>query len=102
MLVLHILCAIVGFGAVFLNGDLRPADARSGCSRAREALGIFEANYLVSKIGEYFIYAVFVFGFVARAARATGRGSSRQTWVWLSMVLYVVALGLSHGVLFPR
>ncbi len=24
-----------------------------------------------------------------------------QTWLWLAMVIYVVALGLSHGVLFP-
>ena len=24
-----------------------------------------------------------------------------QTWVWLSMVIYVLALGLSHGVLIP-
>ena len=25
-----------------------------------------------------------------------------QTWVWLAIVLYIVALGISHGVLFPR
>ena len=24
-----------------------------------------------------------------------------QTWIWLSMVLYIVGIGVSHGVLLP-
>ena len=70
-LVLHILCAIVGFGAVFLNGIYgQQMKARLQSGRGAEALGIYEANLTVSKIGEYFIYAVFIFGFArARAER---------------------------------
>ena len=56
-LVLHILCAIVGFGAVFLNGVYGAADEEARSRAGAEAIGIFEANFSVSKIGEYFIYA---------------------------------------------
>jgi hypothetical protein len=100
-LVLHILCAIVGFGAVFLNGlygaQMR---ARLQAGRPNEALAIYEANLTVSKIGEYFIYAVFLFGF-ALLGLSDSVWEFSQTWIWLSIVLYLVAIGLSHGVLQP-
>ncbi len=101
VLVLHILCAIIGFGAVFLNGIYgQQMKSRMQSGRGAEALGIYEANYTVSKIGEYFIYAVFVLGFAALGLSDSFWEFS-QTWVWLSVVLFVVALGLSHGVLQP-
>ena len=63
VLVLHILCAIVGFGAVFLNGVYgQQMKVRMQAGKIDEAIGIFEANEKVSKIGEYFIYAVLVLG----------------------------------------
>ncbi len=64
VLVLHILCAIIGFGAVFLNGIYgQQMKSRMQSGRGAEALAIYEANFTVSKIGEYFIYAVFLLGF---------------------------------------
>ena len=60
VLILHILCAIVGFGAVFLNG-IYAAQAKS--RKGPEGLAIAEANFKVSKVGELFIYAVFLLGF---------------------------------------
>ena len=59
VLVLHILTAIIGFGAVFLNG-IYGQQAKS--RRGSEGLAISQANFLVSRIGQYFIYAVFIFG----------------------------------------
>ena len=45
VLVLHILCAIVGFGAVFLNGIYgQQMKTRMQSGRIAEAIGIFEAN----------------------------------------------------------
>ena len=100
-LLLHILCAVVGFGAVFLNGlYAQEIKKRPG----PEGVAIFEANLRVSKIGEYFIYAVFVFGFVVLALAKVGDTKVfelSQTWVWLAVVLYVVGIGISHGVLWP-
>jgi hypothetical protein len=100
-LVLHILCAIVGFGAVFLNGIYgQQMKVRMQSGRGAEAIGIFEANLAVSKIGEYFIYAVFVLGF-ALLGLSDSVWTFDQTWIWLSIVLYVVGIGLSHGVVTP-
>jgi len=101
VLVLHIFCAIVGFGAVFLNGIYgQQMKVRMQAGKIDEAIGIFEANDKVSKIGEYFIYAVFILGFgVLGLSDSVWKFS--QTWVWLSIVIYVLAIGLSHGVLMP-
>jgi len=97
VLVLHILCAIIGFGAVFLNG-LYGNEMKK--RRGADSIAIFEANHKVSRIGEYFIYAVFLLGF-ALVGMSDEVWEFSQTWVWLSIALFVVALGLSHGVLMP-
>ena len=96
--VLHILCAIIGFGAVMLNGFYgAQIRARGGA----EAAAIGQSVYRVSTIAEYFIYAVFVLG-IALVAMGNNLFDFGQTWVWLSMVLYIIGLGLSHGLLRPR
>jgi hypothetical protein len=98
VLVLHILCAIVGFGAVVLNAIYgQQAKARRGT----EGLAIAEANYLVSKIGEYFIYAVFLLG-IALVLLGDDVVTFGQTWIWLSTVVFITALGISHALLQPR
>jgi uncharacterized membrane protein len=82
---------------VFLNGIYANEMKRR---KGPEALAIYEANWKVSKIGEYFIYAVFVFGF-ALLGLSDSIWKFSQTWVWLSVVLYIVGIGLSHGVVMP-
>jgi uncharacterized membrane protein len=97
VLLLHVLCAIIGFGTVFLNGLYgREAKQRPGPGGA----AITAANYNVSKVAEYFIYAVFILGFalVGMSDKAWKFG---QTWVWLAIVLYLVGIAVSHGILFP-
>ena len=69
-LLLHIMCAIIGFGAVYLNA-LYGQEVRK--RPGPEGLAVFEANLRISKIAEYFIYAVF----------------------------YLIGIGISHGVLMP-
>ncbi|HEY8217597.1 MAG TPA: DUF2269 family protein [Acidimicrobiia bacterium] len=97
VLVLHILCAIVGFGAVFLNGIYgQQAKARRG----PEGLAISQANFLVSEIGTYFIYAVFLLGIVL-VLIGDNVFDFGQTWIWLSMLLFLAALVASHAVLRP-
>ena len=101
LLVLHILTAIVGLGSVMLNG-IYAAQARKRQGPTGRAVS--EANFAVSSIGEYFIYAVFVLGFVVLALAKIGDTKVfefSQTWVWLSIVLYIVGIGISHGVLWP-
>ncbi|HEX9467374.1 MAG TPA: DUF2269 family protein [Acidimicrobiia bacterium] len=97
VLVLHIFCAIVGFGAVYLNA-IYGAEIKK--RRGPDALAVYEANYRVSHIGEFFIYGVFVFG-LALVGLSDKAWKFSQTWVWLAVVLYLVGIGLSHGVLLP-
>jgi hypothetical protein len=102
-LVAHILCAIVGFGAVFLNGVYgAQAKQRPGA----EGLAVAEANYRVSVIGELFIYAVFVLGILLVVESKLPGTNTRfadfsDTWVWVSMTIYLGALAVSHAVLLP-
>lgn len=98
VLVLHVLCAIVGFGGVLLNG-LYAAQASKRPPVA--ALGISEANYRVNMVAETFIYAVPLLGFVL-VWLSDGVWSFGATWVWLSIVIYVAALAGSHLVLLPN
>ena len=98
VLVLHILAAIVGFGGVFLNALYgQQAKARRG----REGLAIAESNFLVSSVAEFFIYGVLVFG-ILLVLLSDEVWTFGQFWIWASIVLYVVGLGLAHGVLRPN
>jgi hypothetical protein len=98
VLVLHILCAIVGFGAVFLNG-IYGQQAKS--RRGPEGLAISQANFLVSEVGTYFIYAVFLLGIVL-VLIGDNVFDFGQTWIWLSMLLYLGALARPRAVRLRR
>lgn len=98
VLVLHILSAIIGFGAVLLNGIYgQQARARRGS----EGLAITQANFLVSRIAQYFIYAVFVFG-VLLVVLSDKFFSFSDSWITAAIVLYLLGIGLSHGLLYPN
>ena len=97
-LLLHILTAIIGFGAVFLNALYgRAAERRKGV----EGLAIAETNYDVSQTAGYFIYAVPVFG-ILLLLMSDDAFEFSQAWISASFLLYIVGLGLSHGVLRPN
>lgn len=96
VLVLHILCAIVGFGGVMLNG-IYAAQAKK--RQGPEGLAVTEANEFVSaRVAELFIYAVFVLGLILVAV-SDKTWKFDQAWLSASMGLYIVGLGVAHGVL---
>ncbi len=97
LLVLHILTAIVGLGAVMLNG-IYAAQAQKRPGPTGRAVS--EANYFVSHIGELFIYAIPVFG-ILLVLVGHPLWKFSQTWIWLALLLYVVAIGISHAILIP-
>jgi uncharacterized membrane protein len=97
VLVLHILSVVIGLGAVFLNAIY---GAQAKARRGPEGLAIVQANFKVSEIAQYFIYAIPIFG-IALVFMSDDVIEFSDTWIWLSIVLYVVALGLSHGILLP-
>jgi uncharacterized membrane protein len=97
LLVVHILSAIVGLGAVMLNG-LYAAQTRKRPGPTGRA--VLEANLFVSEVAAYVIYAIAVFGILLVVASDEAWKFS-QTWLWLSLLLYVVAIGISHAVMRP-
>ena len=97
VLVLHIVTAIFGFGAVVLNGVYARLAMKA---RGAEGLAISEANYAVTMIGEKLIYLVPLLG-IGLVGMSDKVWSFGQAWIWLALVLYVVALGASHAVLIP-
>lgn len=97
LLVLHILSAIVGLGAVMLNG-LYAAQAQKRPGPGGRAVS--EANFTVSMIAEKAIYLIPVFG-ILLVLSSDGGIEFSNTFVWLSLLLFVIALGVSHSVLIP-
>jgi uncharacterized membrane protein len=95
---LHILAAIVGFGAVMLNGLYGAAMKRK---RGPEAAFMGQTVFEVSGIAQYFIYAVFILGFAAMGM-SDDAWEFGQTWIWLSTILYLAGVGISHGMLKPN
>ena len=101
VLVLHLLSVIIGLGTVFLNAIY---GAQAKARRGPDGLAIVQANLKVTEVAQYFIYAIPIFG-IALVFMSKTDGIEifkfSQTWIWLSLVLYIVALGLSHGILLP-
>jgi len=100
-LLLHILVAIVGLGAVMLNG-LYAAQAAKWQGPPSRAIA--EANFAVTKVAEYFIYAIPVFGILLQLQSKTGGvyvWKFSQFWLWFALLVYFVAIGISHGVMTP-
>jgi hypothetical protein len=97
LLVLHILSAIVGLGAVMLNGLYAAQAAKRPGPPGR---AVSEANLAVSRIAEKVIYLIPVFGILLVLASDKGV-EFNDTFVWVSLLLFIAALGVSHSVLFP-
>jgi hypothetical protein len=96
LVLLHILCAIVGFGGMVLDGLFtRDAMQRQGDAR----LSVLQASWRETLVAEKFVYVVLLTGIVLAAV--TDGLSFGDTWIWLSLVLFVVAMGVSHGVVLP-
>jgi uncharacterized membrane protein len=99
VLVLHILAAILGFGSVMLNGVYASEVRRRP---GPEGAAIADANYKVSfGVAMYIIYAIPILG-IALVTMSEKAWKFSQSWVWLALVLYVVLIGLVHGVHRPN
>jgi uncharacterized membrane protein len=97
VLLLHLVAVVAGFGPVCLNGLYGIKAKRRG---GAEGVAIGTANFEVSKIAEYFIYAVPILGF-ALVGMSDKIYKFSQAWVWLALVLYLVGLAVSHAIVIP-
>jgi hypothetical protein len=97
LLLLHITSVIVGIGAVMLNGLYASQTAKR---KGPEGRAISEANFWVSGIAEYVIYSIPIWG-ILLVLTSDDAWKFSQTWIWLALLLFAVALGISHAVMFP-
>jgi uncharacterized membrane protein len=97
LLVLHIVSVVVGIGAVMLNGLYAAQTQKREGPAARAVL---EANFYVSGIAEYVIYTIPVWGILLVLA-SDDAFDFAQTWIWLSLLLYAIAIGIAHAVMRP-
>lgn len=93
--ILHLIAVVVGIGNTAMN-PVYGAFAKNNPGPA--GLGVTEANYKAGRVGEWFIYAIPVFGILLVL---DGPWDFDETWVWLSILLYVIALGIATAILFP-
>ena len=93
LLLLHIVCAVLGFGATAFNGlYLERARRRGG----REGAALLEVNGDASRVAEFFVYAVFVLG-VLLVASSKSAWKFSQGWLSAAMVLYLIDVAVLHG-----
>jgi hypothetical protein len=98
-LLLHILSIIVGIGGVMLDG-VYGAEAKK--RQGPGGLAITEANHAVANVAEYVIYTIPIWGIILVVISPNDIWEFSQMWVWLSIVLYLVALGNAHAVLISN
>jgi uncharacterized membrane protein len=92
-LLLHIGCALLGFGGMAFNGIyLLHAHHRSPAERA----AIMDANRDVSRVAEILIYAVPLFGLLV-VATSKSVVSFKQGWLSAALTLYIIDIGILHG-----
>ncbi|MCU1463443.1 MAG: hypothetical protein JWO37_3518 [Acidimicrobiales bacterium] len=99
LFVIHILAAIAGFGVLTLGGLFGlESKKRPGA----EGLAVFDAyEHVALKVAERIVYTVPVWGILL--VLASGKvWKFSQTWVWVSLLLYIGALGFVHAVHVPN
>jgi uncharacterized membrane protein len=99
LLILHILAVVFGIGPMVLNGVYAAKAKKLGPPGQGAVMSV---NFDVSMLAEKIIYLIPVFGILLVLVGGDDRNLEfDQTWLWLSLLLYVVALGISHGVMVP-
>jgi hypothetical protein len=95
MLLLHIACALLGFGAVAFNGLYRLRARHRG---GDEEVAVLDVNGEVTRVAEILIYATFVFGLLV-VVTSSSEWKFSQSWLSAAMLLYLIDIGVLHGLI---
>ncbi len=96
LVLLHVVCVIGGFGGLAYNGLTLALASRRG----PDAKAVLEVSRQVSGLAELLVYGAFLFGIAAIGASKSTFGFG-QAWVSAALALYVVELGILHGLIRP-
>ncbi len=94
---LHIICAVGGFGALIYRGWVLDLARRRGAAASAGVLAVYGQ---VSQVGEILIYGLVVFGIAAIAASGD-HTLFKKPWVIAALGVFVVMLAVLHGVVRP-
>ncbi len=94
---LHIICAVGGFGALIYRGWVLDLARRKG---APAAAGVLSVYGQVGQVGEVLIYGVLIFGIAAIAA-TSDHTLFRKPWVVAALAVFVAVVALLHAVVRP-
>lgn len=94
---LHIICAIGGFGALVHRSLVLDLARRRGDAAAAGVLAVYGQ---ISQVGEVLVYGVLLFGLAAVAAAPSGI-SFAKPWVGAAIGVYIVMVGVLHGLVRP-
>jgi uncharacterized membrane protein len=97
LLLLHIAAAVVGFGGVIAHGAY---NAKAYRAKAGEASVLFKTTAAVTDIAHYAIYAVLVLG-ILLVSVSSGDISFSDPWISASFGLWLILVGVAHGVVKP-
>jgi uncharacterized membrane protein len=91
LLVIHLLTVVVGIGTAMLNGVYGAQAKKAGPNGGN---AIVRANFAVTEIAEKVIYTIPITGILMVLKNEAYDFS--DTWVWLSILLYVIAVANAH------
>ncbi|HUC14426.1 MAG TPA: hypothetical protein VMS00_08230 [Acidimicrobiales bacterium] len=94
---LHIICAVGGFGAVAYRSLVLDLARRRGAAAAAGVLAVYGQ---ISQVGEVLVYGALLFGLAAVAAGPSGI-SFAKPWVGAALGVYIVMVGVLHGLVRP-
>ena len=97
VLVLHIMAVVIGFGGLGVTGFF---GAQAASRKGRDGAAIGEVVAKGYTFSEWFIYAVPVLG-ILLILMSDDVFAFSQAWAGISLLLYVVAIGLLHGLQLP-
>jgi hypothetical protein len=97
LVLLHVICAVGGFGALIYRGWVLDLARKRGTAAAAGVIAVYGQ---VSQVGEALIYGLVVFG-VAAIAVSGDHGLFGKPWVIAALAVFVAMLGVLHGLVRP-
>jgi hypothetical protein len=97
LVLLHVVCAVGGFGGLLYRSFVLDLARRRGDAAAAGSLAVFGQ---VSQVAEALVYLALVFG-LAAVAVGSGTVSFGRPWVWAALAAWLVMVGLLHGLVRP-
>jgi uncharacterized membrane protein len=100
LLIVHIISAIVGIGATFTFGVLGALSGRIG---GPGALALLEGNLAIERflVRPFALFLLPLSGALMIFKRGWSTNFFGHTWLWIAIILYVIAAGVATGILTP-